>query len=434
MGKPIRMPINNRLSRNSKRFAMSLCMSLWTLLCAVSVAYAQKVPAKDLLDQYKNHDPALEQSLRQTFTADALAKGAVAAGERGEFIWAVESATQPQLQIGTVATTMAPVTAFKAGGLWVYQGSLPIGTAYRYQWLANGKVFGGANDLAVYGPNSYAQPGVPTGKVSDKLVLESHVYPGMTANVWYWTPAQYDGSTPLPVQIWGDGQSYVEHPADYHVFEVLDNLIAQKKIPPMVNVFIQPGMAGGKAMRSIEYDTVDDAYARYLLEEVLPEIEKHVKIRHDGYSRAMVGESSGGICSFNAAFLKPDQFSRVLSWIGSFAALQRSPAEPVGGFVYPLRVRQETRRNIRVWMQDGAEDQENPRAGSWPLANIELANSLKIRLYDYHFSLGPGTHNQAQGKAELPESLIWLWRDQDFVQSPDEKDKPLWRIAAMNRN
>jgi enterochelin esterase-like enzyme len=71
------------------------------------------------------------------------------------------------------------------------------------------------------------------GKVSDKLVLESHVYPGMTANVWYWTPAQYDGSTPLPVQIWGDGQFYVEHPADYHVFEALDNLIAQRKIPPI---------------------------------------------------------------------------------------------------------------------------------------------------------------------------------------------------------
>jgi enterochelin esterase-like enzyme len=448
------MPTKRSLSKNSERMALSLC----AILCAISVAHAQKVPTKDLLDQYKNHDPALERSLRQTFTADALAKGAAAAGERGEFIWAVESASQPQLpagmtshgapyapspqlQVGNVATTLPPGNAVKVGSLWVYQGSLPMGTAYRYQWLANGKVFGGANDLAVYGPDSYSQPGVPTGKVSDKLVLESHVYPGMTANVWYWTPAQYDGSTPLPVQIWGDGQFYVEHPADYHVFEALDNLIAQKKIPPMVNVFIQPGMAGEKAMRSIEYDTVDDAYARYLLEEVLPEIEKRVKIRHDGYSRAMVGESSGGICSFNAAFLKPDQFSRVLSWIGSFAALQRSPAEPVGGFVYPLRVRQEPKRNIRAWMQDGAEDQENPRAGSWPLANIELANSLKLRLYDYHFSFGPGTHNQAQGKAELSESLIWLWRDydfaktsQDFAQSPEEKDKPLWRVAAMNRN
>ena len=92
-------------------------------------------------------------------------------------------------------------------------------------------------------------------------------------------------------------------------------------------------------------------------------------------------------------------------------------------------------------MQDGAEDQENPRAGSWPLANIELANSLKLKQYDYHFSCGPGTHSQSQGKAELPESLIWLWRDYDFAktsqafeQTQEEKDKPLWRVAAMNRN
>src|ERR1700691_6749814 len=96
----------------------------------------------------------------------------------------------------------------------------------------------------------------------------------------------------------------------------------------MVNVFIQPGMAGEKAMRSIEYDTVDDTYARYLLEEVLPEIGKHVNLRQDAYSRAMVGESSGGICAFNAAFLNADQFSRVLSSIGSCAAQETSPRLP----------------------------------------------------------------------------------------------------------
>jgi enterochelin esterase family protein len=105
-------------------------------------------------------------------------------------------------------------------------------------------------------------------------------------------------------------------------------------------------------------------------------------------------------------------------------------------------VRRETeKKNIRVWLQDGAEDQENPRAGSWPLANIELANSLKIKGYDYHFSFGVGTHSQAQGSAELQQSLTWLWRDydpaktaQEFVQEQEEKDKPLWRIVQMTRD
>jgi enterochelin esterase family protein len=209
----------------------------------------------------------------------------------------------------------------------------------------------------------------------------------------------------------------------------------------MVNVFVQPGTGAAQNQRSIEYDSVDDRYARYLLEEVLPEINKHVKLRTDGYSRAMVGESSGGICAFNAAFLKPEQFSRVLSWIGSFAALQTSTAHTSGGAEYPVIVRRESKKNIRVWLQDGAEDMENARAGSWPLANIEMANSLKVKGYDYHFSFGYGDHNQSQGSAELPESLTWLWRDydpaktsQEFGQDPAEKDLPLWRVVTLNRN
>ena len=260
----------------------------------------------------------------------------------------------------------------------------------------------------------------------------------MKANVWYYVPSQWDGSTPLPVQIWGDGQFYTaRRPDQYRVLETLDNLTAQKRIPLMVNVFIQPGTGAAQNQRSIEYDTVDDTFARYLLEEVLPEIGKHVNLRRDGYSRAMVGESSGGICAFNAAFLKPDQFSRVLSWIGSFAALQTSAAHPAGGAEYPVMVRRTPRKNIRVWLQDGSDDMENARAGSWPLANIEMANSLKLQSYDYHFSFGVGTHNQAQGSAELPETLTWLWRDydpaktsQDFVQDPAEKAAPLWRVTV----
>jgi enterochelin esterase family protein len=225
------------------------------------------------------------------------------------------------------------------------------------------------------------------------------------------------------------------------ILEGLDNLTAQKKIPLMVNVFVQPGTVGPRAMRSIEYDTVDDTYSRYLLEEILPAIGKSVKLREDGYSRAMVGESSGGICAFNAAYFKPDQFARVLSWIGSFAALQTSAAEPVGGGAYPIKVRRDPKRNIRVWLQDGAEDLENPRAGSWPLANIHLANSLKLKGYDYHLSFGVGTHNEAQGTSELPESLTWLWRDYDpaktsqvFAQDAEEQAKPLWRVVTLNRN
>ena len=373
---------------------------------------------------------------------DRLKAGSAAAGERGEFVFAIETEQQPEIEITNIKTTLPRAKAWPVGKLWVYETALKTGSAYSFNWIVDGKVIGGANDLPAFTDDAYPKPGVPQGKLTGPIELTSKVYPGMKSNMWYYVPAQYDGSTALPVQIWGDGQFYiVPRPSPYRLLDTLDNLTAEKKIPAMVTVFVQPGVGpNGQALRSIEYDTVDDKYTDYILTEVLPEVEKNVKLRHDGYSRSMVGESSGGICSFNAAYRHPDQFTRVLSLIGSFAALQVSPAEPRGGGAYPIMVRMEPKKNIRVWLQDGAHDQENVRAGSWIMQNIQMANSLKTKGYDYHFSLGPGTHSQRQGSAELPASLAWLWRDydpskttQDFVQEETERNAPKWRVVSMNR-
>lgn len=207
----------------------------------------------------------------------------------------------------------------------------------------------------------------------------------------------------------------------------------------MIHVFLDPGKVGDKAMRSIEYDTVTDRYARFLLEEILPEVAQKYNLRKDGYSRAIAGLSSGGICSFNAAWWKPEEFSRVLSWIGSFTSIQWHPGELDGGNVFPFMIRKQPKRNIRVWLQDGSEDLENNH-GSWPLQNIQMANSLKMRGYDFHFSFGHGTHNPAHGSAELPEEMAWLWRDYDpgkmqqtYEMDPAEKDKPYYRVKIYSR-
>ena len=410
------------------------------LVLSAAAVFAEKVPTEKLLRMAQLHSPELEQALRDTFADpkdDKLAKGTAYAGEHGQFLFAVASEKQPFLQVNQTK----PEPATRAGSLWIFQGPLKQGTSYRYSWLVDGKVIGGANDVASFTEESYPQPGVPQGKLSEAINIESKLYPGLKARMWYYTPAQWDGRTPLPVQFWGDGQFYTASRNDaYHLLDTFDNLFAEKRIPLMANIFVEPGTAPQRNIRSIEYDTVDDKFARYVLDEVLPEVEKLVPLRKDGYSRAMVGESSGGICAFNAAFLKPDQFSRVLSWIGSFAALQTSDQQPTGGAAYPILVRRTDKKNIRVWLQDGAEDQENPRAGSWPLANIHLANSLKLKGYDYHFSFGVGTHSQRQGSAELPDSLVWLWRDydpaktsQEFTQEAGEKDKPMWRVVQLNR-
>ncbi len=416
-------------------------------------AKAGKKSAKQMAD-----DEALEAQIRATLNppppasanpnappvapVDRLKAGSAAAGEHGEFVFAIEADKQPEIEISNIKTTMPPAKAWQVGKLWVYETSLKTGSAWSFTWTVDGKAVGGANDLPAFTEDAYPKAGVPQGKVVGPIELTSKVYPGMKSNMWYYVPAQYDGSAAVPVQIWGDGQFYtVARPSAYRLLDTLDNLTAQKKIPVMVNVFVQPGiLPTGQNIRSIEYDTVDDKYSEYVLNEVLPEVGKNVKLRQDGYSRAMVGESSGGICSFNAAYRHPDQFARVLSWIGSFAALQVSAAQPTGGGAYPILVRMEAKKNIRVWMQDGAHDQENVRAGSWILQNIQLANSLKTKGYDYHFSLGPGTHSQRQGSAELPASLAWLWRDydpakttQDFVQEDSERVQPLWRIVKMSR-
>jgi enterochelin esterase family protein len=133
----------------------------------------------------------------------------------------------------------------------------------------------------------------------------------------------------------------------------------------------------------------------------------------------------------------------VLSWIGSFTSIQwqETPELREGGQDYPDKILREPHRNIRVWLQDGANDQENPRFGSWPMANIRMANALKLKGYDFHFTFGKGTHNPGQGAAEFPEEMIWLWRDynpektdQTYQMDDDEKSKPLFRVAALTRD
>jgi enterochelin esterase family protein len=139
------------------------------------------------------------------------------------------------------------------------------------------------------------------------------------------------------------------------------------------------------------------------------------------------------------AWQQPDQFSRVLSRIGSFTSIQWHPGELDGGNVYPFKIRKEPKRNIRVWLQDGSEDLENTH-GSWPLQNLQMANSLKLMGYDFHLSFGNGTHNGAHGNSELPEELIWLWREydpaktqQEYTMEESEKSKPLFRVRPYNR-
>jgi enterochelin esterase family protein len=323
------------------------------------------------------------------------------------------------------------------GNLWTVVVKLTPGRSHQFHYVIDGASFGGRLDIPVFLPESYEQPGVPQGKMSEKLIHTSKVYDGMLSEYWIYVPAQYDPATPAALMIWQDGQGHIARNGR-RTLNVLDNLTYQKKIPVMISVFIAPGKIGDKAMRSIEYDTVNDTYVHFL-DEILAGVYAQYNIRRDSYSHGIAGESSGGICSFNAAWLHPEQYSRVLSTIGSYTSIQWHPGQIDGGNVYPNKVRKEPKRNIRVYLQDGSEDLENDH-GSWPLQNIQLANSLKLKDYDFHLQFGNGSHNGADANSQLPMSLAWVWRDYDpakteqkYEQDPAEKLKPMFRVHIYNR-
>ena len=447
------------------RFLKSFTKVLILTLALLPPTFAaEKSTATQLIAMAKSNSPALHDAISATFDAKDLKEGTAWIGQGPDFFFATEAASQPTLVIdGTPSTTQ--MKSVPNSNLWYATTTIgPVAHLHSYNYIIQNQKFGGRLDLPVFGPLSYLQPGVPSGTLSPKLVHTSKIYDEMKSDYWIYAPTQYDPKTPAALMVFQDGHSFITRDSNIPVLNAIDNLIAQKKIPVMICVFIRPGdieSAPGTptynfvkaysekwnrtmsdSMRSTLYDTVSNRYVTFLRDEVLAEVAAKYNIRKDSYSRAIMGSSSGAICSFNAAWQMNDQFSRVITWIGSFTAIQwhEDPTNPDGGQDYPEKVLRESHRNIRVWLQDGSEDQENNRYGSWPLANIRMANALKLKDYDFHFSFGKGTHNSAQGAAEFPEEMIWLWRDYDSSKTnqvyeidPTEKSKPPFRITITNR-
>jgi enterochelin esterase-like enzyme len=447
--------------RRQNRFGLAAI--LFVLLGGPAFA-AEKSTATQLIELAKTSSPALKDAIANTLDAKDLKDGTAWMGHGADFFFAISATSKPSLFIDGAAGPLMPSLA--GTELWYASARIePVGKLHSFYYLINGAKFGGRLDLPAFGPLSYQQPEIPAGTLSPKLFHTSKIYDGMKSEYWIYVPAQYDPHTPAALMVFQDGEWYLDRNGNNPALNVINNLIAQKKIPVMICVFINPGDIESSpgtptynlvkkysdewqrtlkdSMRSTLYDTVSDRYVRFLHSEVLTEVEAKYNIRKDAYSRAITGLSSGGICSFNAAWQMPDQFSRVISWIGSFTSIQwkEDPAVPDGGQDYPEKVLHEAHRNLRVWLQDGAEDLELEHYGSWALANIRLANALKMKGYDFHFSFGKGTHNSGQGAAEFPEQMVWLWRDYDasktvqtYEVEASEKSKPLFRVAIANRD
>lgn len=410
---------------------------LLLLVAAALSATAQEHPLAQLIEAARANSP----SLSELATKYLGPRGGTAVWGQ-DFLFVAEFANGPAT-ISIDGQPAAAMSRIEGTNLWFRLQKMRTGVTHSYQYFANGAALGNRSDVTGYNPDSYPQPGVSKGTLSDKRTITSRIYNGMKADYWIYASPGVDPAKPAALMVWQDGQTLTAGDLSrMRLFTVTENLVAQKLIPPMIHVLIAPGTSPeGKAMRSIEYDTVSDRYPRFLMEEVLREVEKTYKLRQDGYSRGIAGESSGGICSLNAAWFMPEKFARVHSTIGSYTSIQWRPEDKLdGGNLYPFMVRKQPKRNIRIWLSDGADDLENNH-GSWPLQNIQLANSLKMAGYDYHFRFGAATHNSSQSALDLPESLTWLWRGYDpsktseeFTMDPAEKDKPYYRVRISNRD
>ncbi len=266
-----------------------------------------------------------------------------------------------------------------------------------------------AIDDYTLGPDSQPKPNVPKGQVT-KYTWTSKIFPGTVRDYWVYVPAQYQKAQPACVMVFQDGGGYVKPDGQWRVPVVFDNLIAAKEMPVTVGVFINPGVvppvtpaALPRFNRSYEYDGMGPEYARFLVEEILPEVGKSYKLTSDPNCRAIQGSSSGGIAAFTAAWERPDAFRRVLTTIGTYVGLR-------GGNEYPTLIRKTEPKPIRVFLQDGSHD-NNAYGGNWFLANQEMLSALEFAGYEVNHEWGDGAHNGKHGGSILPNAMRWLWKD-----------------------
>jgi enterochelin esterase-like enzyme len=238
---------------------------------------------------------------------------------------------------------------------------------------------------------------------------------------------------------------------DVRVPNVFDNLIYRREIPVLIGVFINPGRTPEQpeptpsewgdrnTNRPLEYNTLTDKYARVICDELLPAIKKDYNIADNPEQHAIAGASSGAIAAFTVAWHRPDQFRKVISVVGSFTNLAR---DSDGGHTYPDLVFAAEKKPIRVFLQDGRNDNRGQRRGGagydqsrdWFYQNVRLANALTKKGYDVNYTWGIGLHGQKQGGAIMPDMLRWLWRDQAVSTDPNDTVERSFRAAMKTEN
>lgn len=253
--------------------------------------------------------------------------------------------------------------------------------------------------------DSLKQEGVPEGKVIQYHMPDCKTYPGVARDYWVYVPQQYKACADTKLIVYLDGYKFI---ANSNATIAMDNLIYKNEMPVCIAVFVGPGdkgpgypIYGGTDNRSIEYDSADEVYGRFLIEEIIPKLKEEYTFSDDPDDHMIIGMSSSGNAAFSAAWHWPDTFRKVISHCGSFTNMR-------GGHKFPVLVRTSEKKPIKVWLCTGEKDLDTV-FGSWKIANEYMASSLAYRGYEYKFYEGVGGHSWLYGGMLLPDAMRWMW-------------------------
>lgn len=272
-------------------------------------------------------------------------------------------------------------------------------------------------------PPITVKEGTPRGTITQFSMKSEDTprFPGVNGpyvrNVWVYVPAGYTAGKELPLMVNHDGRA--DAVLQTQLIAVLDNYIAEERLPMMAAVFIaNGGDVRGRSERSLEYDTVSGKYAEYIEHEVLPLAEKsgNVKFTKDPNGRGVMGQSSGSAAALAMAWFHPEWYHRVISYSGTFVNIQNGPDAPRGAWEYhQTLIPQSEKKPIRIWLQVGSRDNSfnlpEEAYRNWPLANNLMAEALKAKGYEYQYLWSEGAGHVERGveRQTLPQAMEWVW-------------------------
>lgn len=395
---------------------------LITILALSSFSFAQEKkkwtppPAIEIAALIGKDNDAAAKKIRSSWGKTGLESGKQRYIEETTLLIAVAS-DEPVEAIKDNGEKLADLTKLDDEGLYAF--AKDIGNIHDFSYelkTSSGKKIGEGAVKIEYYPypaDSFRKDGVPEGKLIPHEWTNSKVFPETNREFIVYIPSQYDGSKPASLMVFQDGLRHADTKATTGLRApvVFDNLIASGEMPVTIGIFINPGSfkdqkEGTKPRnRSLEYDSLGDAYVTFLLEEIIPFVVKEhdLNLSKDPSDWAIAGGSSGCACAWTAAWERPDKFGKVLGWVGTFTDIR-------GANAYPSLIRKTERKPIRAALLGEANDVDN-QFGSWPLANKQMEAALTFMDYDYRYWWGEGFHGSRHAAVMLPEMLKWLWSE-----------------------